>query len=186
MSLKGVVEFAIHIAGVRNIDLFHQGLYQVRMTLYHLKDDQVHLIYSRISIFIIQKVFAHPYHTKEKASKDPKKKENKPIIGPHIIDETSSYVTRTFLIRFCDEEAEFNEVCHFRTEYDAFPDLAETTFYIEAELMFADLGKLSQPKVQFKNIANNPSQNSREDTLASFKAISTFKAKINNIHIGKN
>jgi len=38
-------------------------------------------------------------------------------------------------------------VCHFRTEYDVFPDLADTTFYIEAELMFADLSKLTQPKV---------------------------------------
>lgn len=158
MSLKGVVEFAIHIDGFRNIDLFHQGLYQVRICIYHEKDGQ--------------KVFAHPYHTSEKPIKDSKKKENKPIIGPHILDETSSYVTRTFLIRFCDEETDFNEICHFRTEYDAFPELAETNFYIEAELMFADLAKLSQPK------------NGQEDTLASFKCISLFKAKLNNIQAG--
>ncbi len=92
---------------------------------------------------------AHPYHSKEKPIKDSRKKDSKPIIPPHIIDETSSYVTRTFLIRFCDEELDLNEVCHFRTEYDAFPDIAEATFYIEAELLFADLGKLSQPKVLF-------------------------------------
>ncbi len=98
-----------------------------------------------------KKVLAHPYHTKEKDPKDPKKKGSKPIIAPHIIDETCSYVSRTFVIRFCDEETEFNEVCHFRTEYDVFPGLNDTTFYIEAELMFADLSKLTQPKV-YSNI----------------------------------
>ena len=95
----------------------------------------------------MQKIEARPYHTATKPIKNPKKKENKAIIEPHIIDESSSYVTRTFIIRFCDEEIDFNEVCHFRTEFDAFPELHETTFYIEAELMYADMSKLSQPKV---------------------------------------
>jgi len=158
MSLKGVLEFAIQLEGFRNIDLFHQGLYQVRINIYHQQNGH--------------KILAHPYHTKEKDPKDSKKKSSKPIISPHIIDETCSYVSRTFVIRFCDEETDFNEVCHFRTEYDVFPDLSETTFYIEAELMFADLSKLTQPK------------NGHDDTLAAFKSISFFKAKINNIHLG--
>ena len=45
MSLKGVVEFAVNIENFRNIDLFHQGLYHVRMCLYHLKDGQVEPFY---------------------------------------------------------------------------------------------------------------------------------------------
>jgi len=160
MSFKGVVEFALQIEGFRNIDLFHQGLYQIRFSIYHVKNGQ--------------RILAHPYHAKEKPIKDSKKKDTKAIIAPHIIDETSAYVTRTFLIRFCDEETDLNEVCHFRTEYDAFPDIAEATFYIEAELLFADLGKLSQPK------------NGKEDSLAAFKSISLYKAKINNLHLGVN
>jgi hypothetical protein len=51
-------------------------------------------------------------------------------------------VTRTFLIRFQDEEVDFNEICHFRAEYEAYPD-CETEYFMEADLMFSELGNSS-------------------------------------------
>ena len=41
MSLKAIAEFVVHVEGFRNIDLFHQGLYHLRITLYHERNDQV-------------------------------------------------------------------------------------------------------------------------------------------------
>lgn len=35
MSLKAQIEFILHIESFRNIDLFHQGLYQLRFRIYH-------------------------------------------------------------------------------------------------------------------------------------------------------
>ena len=61
------------------------------------------------------------------------------IIESHILDIHSAYCTRTFLIRFCDEEVDLNELCHFRTEFDAYPDYQNQEFFLEAELMFCDL-----------------------------------------------
>ena len=34
MSLKAIIEIAVHVESFRNIDLFHQGLYQLRFRIY--------------------------------------------------------------------------------------------------------------------------------------------------------
>ena len=60
------------------------------------------------------------------------------IIAPRILEGKSEYVSRAFLIRYTDEEVDFNEVCHFRAEYDAYPSY-EVTYFMEAELLFSDL-----------------------------------------------
>jgi len=69
------------------------------------------------------------------------------VIDSHVFKQGSSYVTKTFLIRFVDEEVEFNESCQFRTEFEASKGLTPPTFYLEAELMFCDLSKLGQGEV---------------------------------------
>lgn len=35
MSLKAACEFVVHLEGFRNVDLYHQGLYHIRLTIYH-------------------------------------------------------------------------------------------------------------------------------------------------------
>lgn len=147
MSLKGIVEFAIHIEGFRNIDLFHQGLYHVKFRIYHESDGKVRKNTHLPNKY--QKIYANPYHQREYYPK--KKKESKAIIEPKIIDQEKSYMTRTFLIRFCDEEVDLNEVCHFMSEYDAYPNFTETDFFLEGELMFADLQAVGAPEVRDSN-----------------------------------
>ena len=34
---------------------------------------------------------------------------------------------------------EINDICHFRAELDAYPRFDERNFYLEVELLFADL-----------------------------------------------
>ena len=41
MSFKAVCEFAVHLEGFRNIDLYHQGLYHIRIVIYHEQDGEV-------------------------------------------------------------------------------------------------------------------------------------------------
>lgn len=90
-----------------------------------------------LMILPLQKRFAHPYHIREHYPN--RKKSPKELIAPKIIDGSSEYVTRTILVRYIEEECDFNEVCHFRSEFDAYPDFNDIMFYMEAELMYSDM-----------------------------------------------
>jgi len=52
----------------------------------------------------------------------------------HINDEAASYFSRSFLIRFCEEEIELNEICHFQAEIDAH-SFTGVNFYVVIELI---------------------------------------------------
>lgn len=41
MSLGALLEIVIHLEQFRNIDLFYQGLYYLKVKIYHLKNEQV-------------------------------------------------------------------------------------------------------------------------------------------------
>lgn len=54
----------------------------------------------------------------------------------------NTFNTRAFMIRYCEEEVELNDIGHFRIEMDVGgteepKNTAE--FYMEVELMFSDL-----------------------------------------------
>jgi hypothetical protein len=57
---------------------------------------------------------------------------------PCEITENLCYLTKTFLIRFCEETSEINEICQFRTEIDAYPTLNEANLYYDCDLLFYD------------------------------------------------
>lgn len=81
-------------------------------------------------------------------AQNPNKKtnDNHNWIPYHILDKYSAYVTKTFLIRFCEEEVDINEICHFRTEIDAYPGLDDNNMYFECELLFSDITNMSNLK----------------------------------------
>ncbi len=39
-----------------------------------------------------------------------------------IKDDVCTFQTKTFMIRFSEEEINLNDICFFRTEIDAFPN----------------------------------------------------------------
>lgn len=41
MSLKGTLEFILHLETFRNIDLYNQGLYFLKFSLYNEVDNEV-------------------------------------------------------------------------------------------------------------------------------------------------
>lgn len=49
MSLRALLEIVVHIESFRNIDLFFQGLYYLKVSLYNKKNDEVIDSYFNIS-----------------------------------------------------------------------------------------------------------------------------------------
>ena len=41
MSFRSIVEILIHFESFRNIDLYHQGIYYLKSSLYYQKGDQI-------------------------------------------------------------------------------------------------------------------------------------------------
>jgi len=62
-----------------------------------------------------------------------------------IQDEQQAYLTKGYLIRYCEEEVEINDVVMFRAEVDVEPGYLQTEFILESELYFSDLANLGGP-----------------------------------------
>lgn len=75
--------------------------------------------------------------------------------------------TRAFMIRYCEEEVELNDLCHFRVEIDTDPSddgsaesiasFNQTEMIFEVELMFSDLLNHGGPE-KFSMQNNNPKE----------------------------
>ena len=59
-----------------------------------------------------------------------------------IIDKDNEFCTKTFLIRYCEEEVEINDIILFRAELDVEPDYLNTDFFMEMELHFSNLDSI--------------------------------------------
>jgi hypothetical protein len=58
---------------------------------------------------------------------------------PPSIDQDSNFMSKTFLIRYCEEEVEINDIVLFRAELDVVPEYLANEFIIETELWFSDI-----------------------------------------------
>ena len=66
------------------------------------------------------------------------KSKSTPKSYPCEITENLGYLTKSFLIRFCEETSDINEICQFRTEIEAYPTLNESNLYFDCDLLFFD------------------------------------------------
>ena len=64
------------------------------------------------------------------------------LLASKILDEEKTFCSKTFLIRYCEEEVEINDVVLFRAEIEAAPDYLNTDFYLEIELHFSNLDNI--------------------------------------------
>lgn len=67
------------------------------------------------------------------------------LISSAIGENQDSFQSRAFLIRYCEEEVEINDIGLFRAELDVEPDYLNTDFYLEVELFFSDLSSMGGP-----------------------------------------
>jgi len=78
------------------------------------------------------------------------------------------FYSKAFIIRYQEEIIELDDMCHFRIELNAYPDLDEYNFFLEVEFLFADL-------THQLNINNN---------YEVFKKTATYKGKLHNSFTG--
>eukprot|EP00439_Symbiodinium_sp_Y106_P042169 s4971_g5.t1 len=121
MSLCTVVELALQFESFRNVDLFHQGLYHLKTRIY--RDDE-------------GRALAFPYSYLKGPSMAMEPPKGKPrvdhhnLIPAHVNEEMYTFSTRSFLIRYCEEEVELGDVGQLERR---------NPLLLEVELMFADL-----------------------------------------------
>ena len=106
-----------------------------------------------------KKYLAHPYmvatsHVMREKIAKLKQPDHHHLIPAQIIDEESTFCSKAFLIRYCEEEVEINDIVHFRTEVDVNPEYLNTEFYMEFELMFSDLQGLGGPEKWQQSVAD--------------------------------
>jgi len=64
--------------------------------------------------------------------------------------EEKNFFTRSFIIRYFDEEVEINDMCTFRSEIDAKTGFLETEFFVEADLYYIELKSMGNGKLPEK------------------------------------
>jgi hypothetical protein len=151
MSLRAILDVIVHIDSFRNIDLFFQGLYYVKVSLYNKKNEEVsrHNLSNGFQLY-----YANPYcmftsrmsEEKQRKMKTPSHIDHHNLIASQINEDQSSFSSRAFLIRYCEEEVEISDIGVFRAEIDVEPDYLNTTFYMEMELFFSDLSSMGGPE----------------------------------------
>ena len=85
-------------------------------------------------------------------------KENDPLDcdGARIVHDSNIISSRTFVIRYCDEEVEINDILVFEATIPVHKNYLETEFYLEADLMFVDFSSF-KPKASNDSFAKNDS-----------------------------
>ena len=77
-----------------------------------------------------------------------KQQDHHNIFAAKLDQDQFSFNTRSFMIRYQEEEVELNDMGHFRVELDLNSNgtLSDTEYCLEVELMFSDLIKQGGPE----------------------------------------
>ena len=140
MSLRAVSEFILHLEHFRNVDLIQQGVYFIKFQIFNEEKDKIY--------------YANPYHYESRdtevqansmsklqakitgGNEEAEKVSFHRLIEPYIVDETNSFYTKTFFIRYAEELVVLRDIVKFRTEIDVKEDYLNTEFYLKAELFY--------------------------------------------------
>ncbi|EER06853.1 conserved hypothetical protein [Perkinsus marinus ATCC 50983] len=160
MPLHGVVEVLIHFDEFRNVDLYHQGLYQLRVRLSVPKQRESSVSNTKPSSVdsatpvAPSKVFALPYNWFTSRSKDPGERANSEASKPSfhdvkqacISDSQAAFYSRSFLVRYCEEQVPLGDFCQFRLELPCellVPEkssvTSETVIACDIDLLYGEL-----------------------------------------------
>lgn len=80
------------------------------------------------------------------------------LLAPQIQDDQQAFLTKAFLIRYCEEEVELNDIVMFRAELDVEPGYLATEFFLDCELYFSDLANLGGPEKWAEHVHDLESQ----------------------------
>ena len=91
--------------------------------------------------------------------------------------EAKAMCTRVFAIRYCEEEVEINDYFNLRFEIDVYDNPFNQTFYLEAELLFADSNLL-------KDVESDQAIKLSAKQLGEFSVMTVKKLVINDLGRG--
>ena len=109
-------------------------MYFIKLQIFNESEDKIY--------------YANPYHHESKDTSGPSYKDNfdsdyeqgkvshHRLIEPYIMEETNSFYTKTFFIRYAEELVVLRDIVKFRTEVDIEPGYLETEFFLKAELFY--------------------------------------------------
>jgi len=124
---NAIISVLVHFESYRNIDLLHQGLYYLSATL---------TSENKIDVGLPMDVYNDPHQHKPK-----KGKFNYHNVFPARLEDFV-FNTRTFTIRYCEEDIKLCDLCEFRIEIPADRDLGNANYVLRLQLHFADLNHI--------------------------------------------
>lgn len=171
MSLNYLYEIMIHFHTYKNIELLNQGVYQIKSKIYTTLNNKKY--YALPYFFTESKDLENLYQTEENSNKNPF------LINSEISENNYEYTTKSFFIKYADEEIELDEFCYFRIEIPEQYAKSGFNFFCQFDLVSSDLPSPSSneqknqkdlnsliPSLKFKNIqseivdiTNKPSEN---------------------------
>ena len=171
MSLNYLYEIMIHFHTYKNIELLNQGVYQIKSKIYTTLNNKKY--YALPYFFTESKDLENLYQTEETSNKNPF------LINSEISENNYEYTTKSFFIKYADEEIELDEFCYFRIEIPEQYAKNGFNFFCQFDLVSSDLPSPSSndqknqkdlnsliPALKFKNIqseivdiTNKPSEN---------------------------
>jgi hypothetical protein len=128
MSLRAITEPILHLEQFRNIDLIQQGIYFMKFQIFHEVEDKQY--------------FANPYFNECRDAevvlsnlKAPKVSFHR-LMEPYIENETNSFVSKTFFVRYADEIVVLRDIVKFRTEVEVQPGYLDVELFLKVELYY--------------------------------------------------
>lgn len=95
-----------------------------------------------------------------------------------IMPEENSFQSKSFMIRYYEEEIDLNDIFLFRIELPAYPDFSSHEVFLEIDLVGSDLSKIGRPAEENDG---NEKNGQLFNKVSSFKSRLNFE-KINGIH----
>lgn len=128
----------IQIHRFKNIELFKQGMYQIRIRVIYDYNTITH--------------FADPVQLLVNSEKSESKSSSK-IVPAHILDEFSCFNSRIMLIRYQEEIINLYEGCEFKFEV---PTSQDFNLKILADLYFTNMETSPKTKNTFRKLEESP------------------------------
>ena len=135
MSLNHLYELMIHFHTYKNIELLNQGVYQIKSRIYVMINNKKY--YAIPYFFTESKDLENLYQTEEHSNKNPF------IINNAINENNYEYTTKSFFIKYADEEIELDEFCYFRIEIPEKFIKNGINFFCQFDLWSSDLPNTS-------------------------------------------
>ena len=131
MSLNYLYEIMIHFHTYKNIELLNQGVYQIKSKIYTTLNNKKY--YALPYFFTESKDLENLYQTDEQSNKNPF------AINSEISQNNYEYTTKSFFIKYADEEIELDEFCYFRIEIPEQYTKNGFNFFCQFDLYSSDL-----------------------------------------------